>query len=162
MKPSKIKTIKAKKAWFLLTGFAALTWMGTVYCKRKEDIISLNKTTNIDSRLKSHETIHVRQAESMKDSWFFFYIRYVWEWIKNFPLIFININAPYMFMPIEMEAYLKQDNWKYATKGAVTKWKELEKLTLKEKRNMAKEYYKSKPYFTHFLNIKLKAKNGTI
>ena len=161
-KPSKIEVVTAKKAFLLPSAFRAITLFGVVYCQRESDIKLINQTDEIDSILKSHETIHVRQAESMKDSWFFFYIRYVWEWIKNFPLIFVNINAPYMFMPIEMEAYLKQDNWKYATNGAVTKWKELEKLTLKEKRNMAKEYYKSKPYFTHFLNIKLKAKNGTI
>ena len=93
----------------------------------------------------------------MNDSWFNFYLRYVWEYICNLPLIFINLYAPYMFMPIEMEAYLNQDNWDYCMNGATYQWKEFEKLTLKEKRAMAKEYYASRyrPYFTRFLREKL-------
>ena len=62
MKPSKITTVKAKKAWYLPPKIRALTWMGIVYCKHRE----------------------------------------------------------------------------------VVGWKELEKLTLKEKRELAKEYYNSR------------------
>lgn len=157
MKPSKIKSVSAKKAWYLPKAFSALTWKGIVYCNHKEDIESINKSEIIDSKLKSHETIHVRQAESMKNSWLRFYARYVWEWICNLPLMLINPYAPYMFMPIEMEAYLHQDEWDYATNGAVSHWKEFEKLTLKQKREISSEYFNSerKPYFTNFLFNKL-------
>ena len=154
MKPSKIISVTAKKAHFLLSGFRALTWKGVVYCKRNEDVNSINYSTEINSQLKSHETIHVRQAESTHDSWFMFYLRYVWEWICNLPLIFIDLHAPYKFMPMEIEAYLNQDNWDYCQNGAVYQWKGFEKiLSLKEKREMAKKYYgsKPKPYFTDFL-----------
>lgn len=142
MKPSEIKTVTAKKTVFLLPHFRALTWKGTVYCKYKSDVDSINKHDYIDSTLKSHETIHVRQAESMKDSWFRFYLKYIIEWICNLPLVFVNLYAPYRFMPIEMEAYQNEKNWKYATNGAVCGWKELEKLTLKEKWKLAKKHYK--------------------
>lgn len=157
MKPSKFITVKGKKAWFLLPNFSALTWKGYAYCKTKEDADKINSSDKIDSRLESHETIHIRQAESMNDSWFNFYLRYVWEYICNLPLIFINFYAPYKFMPIEIEAYLNQDNWDYCMNGAVYQWKEFEKLTLKEIRALAKEYYSSKPkpYFTSFLRGKL-------
>ena len=161
MKPSKIKSIKAKIAWFLPSKISALTWKGIAYCSNEENVKLINKTDKIDSRLKSHETIHLRQAQSTKDSWFLFYVRYIWEWICNLPLIFINVYAPYKFMPMEIEAYLNQNNWEYCTYDATYQWKEFEKLTLKKKRELAKEYYdsKPKPYFTHFLYEKLMRTN---
>ena len=59
---------------------------------------------------------------------------------------------------MEMEAYLNQDNWDYCMNGATYQWKELEKITLKQKKEIAREYYNSKPkpYFTDFLKEKLK------
>jgi hypothetical protein len=144
MKPSKITTVKAKKAWCLPPKIRALTWMGIVYCKYREDADSINRTDKIDSMLKSHETIHVRQAESMHNSWFLFYARYIWEWVVNIPLLTINRWAAYRFMPIEMEAYSHERDYEYANNGKVVGWKELEKLTLKEKRELAKEYYNSR------------------
>ena len=132
MKPSKFITVRGRKAWFLPSNFAALTWKGYAYCKTREMADTINSTENIDSKLESHETIHIRQAESMKNSWFRFYIKYVWEWICNLPLITVNLYAPYMFMPIEMEAYLHQDNWDYCMQGEKHQWKELERLKLKD------------------------------
>jgi hypothetical protein len=157
MKPSKFITVRGKKAWFLPSGFSALTWKGYAYCKTRKQADIINSTEKIDSVLESHETIHVRQAESMKNSWLRFYAKYVLEWICNLPLITINLYAPYMFMPIEMEAYLNQNNWDYCMHGPTYQWKEFEKLTLKEKRKLAKEYYggKVKPYITSFLYNKL-------
>ena len=157
MKPSKFTTVIGRKAWFLLPNFSALTWKGYAYCKTREMADKINSTDKIDSKLESHETIHIRQASSMNDSWFKFYLRYVWEYICNLPLIFINIYAPYMFMPIEIEAYLNQDDWDYCMQEENAQWKEFEKLTLKEKRELAKEYYKSHPrtYITRFLREKL-------
>ena len=157
MKPSKFVTVRGKKAWFLPPGFSCLTWKGYAYCKSQKEADKINETEEIDSRMESHETIHIRQAESMKDSWFKFYTRYVWEWLCNFSLIFVNFYAPYKFMEIEMEAYLNQDDWDYCMQGARYQWLEFEKcLTLKEKRAMAKEYYKNKTYYTAFLRKKLK------
>lgn len=162
MKPNEFKTVKGKKAWFILPNFRCFVWKGYAYCKSRKDADNLNKSDEIDSQLKSHETIHIRQAESTKNSWFRFYVRYLWDWIKNLPLIFVNFNAPYKFIPMELEAYLHQDEWNYCTNGAVYEWKEFEKISLKEKRKLAKEYYNSKPrpYFTHFLFEKLMRTNG--
>ena len=144
MKPSKILSVRAKKAWYLPSNILAITWFGVIYCKKRNHADSINSTANIDSVLKSHETIHVRQAETTHNSWFRFYVRYVWEWVKNIPLITISLWAAYRFMPIEIEAYNHERDFSYANSGKVGEWKELEKLTLKERRELAKSYYKSR------------------
>lgn len=148
MRPSKIKTIKAKRTKLLLPSFNAITWMGTIYCKKQTDVNSINASEEIDSQLKSHEAIHIRQAQSMKDSWFIFYLRYVWDWICNIPLIFINVHAPYKFIATEIEAYLNQNDFTYSTNGPVYQWKKFEKLPIGRKYNLAKEYYKNKGNYT--------------
>jgi hypothetical protein len=157
MKPSKFITVKGRKAWFLLPGFSALTWKGYAYCKSQKEADKINSTDKIDSRLESHETIHIRQAESTHDSWFLFYTRYVWEYICNLPLIFINIYAPYKFMPFEIEAYLNQDEWYYCMHGATYQWKDFEEMGIKARYKLAKKYYTSifRPYITYFLKNEL-------
>ena len=151
-RPSKIKIVSAKKAWFLFSGFVAITLFGVIYCKSQSRVDEINKTDKIDSQLESHETIHVRQAESTSDSWIVFYLKYIWQWIKNFPLIFVNVDAPYKFMPFELEAYRYQDEWDYCL-AKCEGWKRYNKLKLKEKRIFAKKYYCKgiKPYFTYFI-----------
>lgn len=144
MRPSEIKIPKAKRTCLLLPNFKAITWRGTIYCKRQSDVDNLNETDTIDSSFKSHEVIHIRQAQSMKDSWTRFYINYIFNWIKNLPLITVNIYAMYKLIPSEIEAYLHQDNWKYAENAVpVTQWKEFQKLTLKQKRKIAVLFYKT-------------------
>lgn len=135
-------------------GFKCLTWKGYAYCKTRKDADELNKTENIDSQLKSHETIHIRQAQSTDNSWLKFYVQYTLQWIKNLTLITVNIKAPYKFMPMEMEAYLHQDEYDYCENTA-TQWRELKKIKAKTKKQWAKEYYKTKPYYTDFLKEKL-------
>ena len=66
MKPSKFKCVKGKKAWMLLPNFKCFIWKGYAYCKSKKDVEDLNKNDEIDSQLKSHETIHIRQASLQK------------------------------------------------------------------------------------------------
>lgn len=149
-KPSKIKSVSGKKAWFLLPNFEAITLCGVVYCSSRARADKINESEKIDSQLESHETIHVRQAESTKDSWFIYYMKYIWQWICNFPLILVNIYAPYKFMPFELEAYRYQDEWDYCL-GKCEKWKAYKTLTLKQKRSLAKTYYKHKTYFTNFI-----------
>ena len=145
MKPSKILRIKAKKALFLFPGFRALTWKGTVYCKYDSDITLINHdyTDRITSDLESHETIHVRQAESTNDSWFKFYLLYLWYWIKNFPLFFTGIMMPYYFIPFELEAFINETDHTYPTHGAVNGWREFKSLTISEKFKLANMYNNS-------------------
>lgn len=145
MKPSEIKCVRAKKAHFLSSSFLGLTWKGIVYCPNEKDVELINRSDEIDSMLKSHETIHVRQAESMKDSWFRFYIRYIWDWICNLPLITVSKNSPYYFIATELEAYMHEDDFEYCQNGAVYGWKEYEKMSMKDKKKYAKDF-KDKKY----------------
>jgi len=149
-KPSKIKCVSAKKGWFLLPFFSAITLFGVIYCKSQKRVDEINKSDNIDSQLESHETIHVRQAESTKDSWFVYYTKYIWQWIRNLPLITIHLFAPYMFIAFELEAYRYQGNFSYCL-GKCENWKKYNKLSLKQKKELAKEYYNYKIYFADFI-----------
>ena len=143
MKPSEIIIPKAKKTWLLLPNFKAITWRGTIYCRKQKDVDLLNETDTIDSAFKSHETIHIRQAQSMKDSWSRFFMNYIFNWIKNLPLIFVNVHAPYKLIPTEIEAYLYQDKLDYAKDvQPLNKWRIFQKLKLSQKRKIAKLYYK--------------------
>lgn len=155
MKPSKVKSIRAKKAHFLLPKFRGITLMGVVYCQKKSDIEDINKSEAIDSVFKSHETIHVRQALSMGDSWLRFYINYIFNYIRNLPLIFIDLYAPYRLIPTEIEAYLNEKDYKYAEENApVYGWKAYEKVSLSDKRAVAKEYvrWRRKKTFSQVLH----------
>ena len=143
MKPSEIKTVKAKKAHFLLPGFRALMFLGTLYCRKKSDIDMINKSDAIDSQLKCHETIHVRQAENCKDSWVRYYAIYIWQWVCNLPLIFVDSHAPYKFTPFEIEAYTYQDGMTYPN-GECDAWRKFKKLSMKERKEYAKKYYSTR------------------
>ena len=151
-KPSEIKAVRAKRAWFLPSSMVAMSLFGTIYCHSKRRVDEINKTDGIDSQLESHETIHVRQAEGTSDSWIVFYLKYIWQWLKNFPLIFVNVHAPYKFIPFELEAYRYQDEWGYCL-SKCEGWRRYNKLKLKEKRIFAKKFYCEgiKPYFTDFI-----------
>ena len=154
MKPSKIKVVKAKKAWLLLSNTRAITLFGTIFCKKQKDVDLINATDKVDSDLKCHETIHVRQAENTKDSWFIYYCKYIWQWIMNFPLILVDINAPYKFIPFELEAYRHEEEFDYCNK-ACDGWKKYNTLKLKEKRMFAKEYYGGHYIFRDFIREKI-------
>ena len=148
MRPSKIKVTKAKKALFLFPGFRALTWKGIVYCKDKFDVNLINSVDAITSDFESHETLHIRQAESTKDSWFVYYTLYLWQWFCNFPLFFVGWRMPYNFIPFELEAFTNETNHDYPMHGPVYQWKEFKKLTMKQKFAFAKGYKKQKGVLT--------------
>ena len=142
MKPSKITNVHAKLTKLLFKGYAAITWMGTIYCSKQTYVDAINATDTIDSGLKCHETIHVRQAESTKDSWCRYYLRYVWEWIKNIPLVFVEAHYVYLFNPFELEAYTFEDDYDYPN-SPCEYWRKLAKLSIKEKYRFAKKYNSS-------------------
>ena len=152
-KPSKIKEMVAKTTKLLLPGFGEIMWFGTVYFKNQNDADEFNKSdTERMKRIRTHETTHLRQAESTGDSWLKYYTKYIWQWICNIPLMAIEVNMAYKFIPFELEAYANQINPLYVTNGPVYQWKEFKKLTLKEKKHYAKLYKIEKIQFTKFIN----------
>ena len=153
MKPSKINVVKAKLTKWLLSSFKAITLFGTIYTKKQAVVDEINRSDEIDSTLKSHETIHVRQAQGMHNSWCLFYLKYGWQWLMNLPLITVRSTAPYKFIPIELEAYANETDYSYCMNGAVYEWKKFKKIPLKRKKAYAKEYYAQKELtFNEFIN----------
>ena len=133
-RPSRIDEVKLKHAWWLLKSFKAIMLFGTMYYNCDE-----SKITSID---KNHERIHVRQAESTSDCWILYYLKYIWLWLCNILLVFVNIYAPYKFNEFELEAYEYEDDMTYVPNGPAEHWKELrDKLTYSEKKELAKIWY---------------------
>jgi hypothetical protein len=143
MRPSKINVLKAKKALFLFPGFRALTWKGIAYCKKECDIQLINAKDTIDSNFEAHEMSHVKQAESTHNSWFCFYVLYLWYWVLNFPLFIYGAMMPYYFIPFELEAFINEIDHTYPTHGAVNGWRKFKPLTISEKFKLANMYNNS-------------------
>jgi hypothetical protein len=77
-------------------------------------------------------------------------LEYVWEWIKNLPLIFGGWFMPYYFMPMELEAYAFENNVYYTFDGPATGWKCLKKLKISEKYKLINLYKERKRYNYNF------------
>ena len=163
-KPSKIMAVSAKKAYLLPSAFRAITVFGVAHCNNNKDIELINSSGNkIDSVIKCHETIHVRQAENTKNSWLLFYLNYLWQWICNLPLIFVSWQIAYLFIPYELEAYGNEADFAYAY-GVAKEWKWFNKnLSLKQKRKYAKQYKDSLYRFRDFINqVMIPEMNGEV
>ena len=135
-KPKNTTKIIAKINKFLCpSGFSAITLFGIIYVRTEASLARINKTDGIDSLLENHEMIHVKQAVSTHNSWFLFYLLYIWQWLMNLPMIFINIHAPYKFIPFELEAYANEANVGYQKEivDGANLWREFNKLTIFEK-----------------------------
>ena len=143
-KPKNTTKIIAKINKFLCpSGFSAITLFGVIYVRSEASLAKINKTDGIDSLLENHEMIHVKQAVSTHNSWFLFYLLYIWQWLVNLPMIFINKYAPYKFIPFELEAYANEANVGYQKEivDGANLWREFNKLTFLEKWKLEKQYY---------------------
>ena len=102
-KPSKMDNMPAlRNTFWLRKGFAALTFFGTIITATKEEAERLNTSVN---SIKVHEMIHLRQAQSLHDSWLLFYVRYLWYYLRGLPQNRRMRRAAYMTNPFELEAY---------------------------------------------------------
>ena len=156
-RPKNTTKIIAKINKFLCpSGFSAITLFGVIYVRSEASLAKINKTDGIDSLLENHEMIHVKQAVSTHNSWFLFYLLYIWQWLMNLPMIFINLHAPYRFIAFELEAYANETNVGYQKEIAdgANLWRDFNKLTFLEKWKLARQYYKSgRTYmFRYFVN----------
>jgi hypothetical protein len=105
-KPSQIKELEiVQMKHFPFSGFSAMSWCGRLVTRRDPNTIS--ETT------KTHETIHLKQAQ-VEGSWFKFYLKYLAYWIKGNPFI-SPCNSAYYTIPYEMEAYANEENKDYPT-----------------------------------------------
>lgn len=154
MRPSQIKEMTVKYTWCIPFGsFFIMTFWGKMLIKRKDkDRWERMENTSSGAEYKNHEMIHVKQAISTNDNWFKFYLLYVWYYLNNLPII-NGFKMPYYFIPFEIEAYRFEDDLSYNTKNinGTDEWKRYKKLTLKQKKELYKQYKSSRLSFNTFL-----------
>lgn len=139
-RPSKISDMPAlRNRFWLRKGYTALTFFGTIITRTKEEADRLNSRYDI---VKNHEMIHLRQAQSLHDSWFLFYIRYVWYLLTALPQNRKMKNAAYRINPFEMEAYRHQHDSQYLNncKNGTNGWRVYAKMKPSERLKEYKKY----------------------
>ena len=77
VRPSKVADMPAVvNTFWLRKGYEGLTFFGYILAPTQELADRFNGSA--DRALKNHEMIHLRQAQSCGDSWFRFYLLYIW------------------------------------------------------------------------------------
>lgn len=113
-KPSEVTEAKVVFNKFLPFGsFLAFAFFGKVFVKEvdKEEWEEYEKTGEAEY-IKNHELIHIkRQAKNACNSWVIFYLRYIWQFLRNNPLR--GFDYAYYMTPYELEAYGNQDDLTY-------------------------------------------------
>ena len=95
--------------------------------------------------VKFHETIHLRQAQSVHNSWLCFYWKYFIFWLQARRANRILPNAGYELNPFEMEAYANMYNPYYLDRfpnGRATGWQDYARMTLAQRFYARRKYAK--------------------
>ena len=88
---------------FPFKGYKAMSWCGK--------IIHRVGTSKVDNITMNHEKIHVMQAFSCGDSWWKYYLLYIWEWLR---CGFMSpLSANYYVSKFESEAYANEADFDY-------------------------------------------------
>ena len=83
-------------------GYQAITLFGHIFTREQAMADSLNRRFDT---LKNHEMIHLRQAQSTRNSWLLFYTLYIYYSLRALTYWRKTRNAAYYLNPFEMEAY---------------------------------------------------------
>lgn len=138
-RPSKIADMPAlPNRFWLRKGYTAVTFFGTIITSSEASAETINGPAN---SLKTHEMIHLRQAQSVNDSWLLFYLRYLWYYVGGLSQNRRMRNAAYLINPFEMEAYRHQDEADYLERcrDGANGWRVYAKMKASER---LKEYKK--------------------
>lgn len=101
--PDKVDRLEIVKfKYFPFKGYSAMSWCGNIITRDPDKISEI--TIN-------HEKIHLYQAKLL-GSWFKYYLKYVWEWLKGNPTDYPAISA-YYTIPFEVEAYANETDFNY-------------------------------------------------
>lgn len=153
-KPNQIKEMEVKFNNFIpFDGFLCITFFGKMFIRNKNKQRWEDKEKKGQNRItKNHELTHAKQAIKRCNSWVMFYLLYVWQYLKNLPII-NGFDMPYKFISIELEAFANEndDNYNIIHKDGTTGWKSYNKLTIKEKKQFYKQYKLSKKTFNTFI-----------
>ena len=93
--------------------------------------------------VKYHETIHLRQAQSVHNSWLCFYWKYFLYWFQARRANRILPNAGYELNPFEMEAYANMYNPHYLDRypdGCATGWQAYAQMSLAQRFYARRKY----------------------
>nr|UWD58239.1 MAG: hypothetical protein [Bacteriophage sp.] len=134
-----------------------ICFFGNIYIRKKTyDRWLKDEEKGRNENDKNHEMTHVKQAIKCHNSWILYYLHYIWLYLKNLPII-NGIKMPYKFIEFELEAYAHQydNNYNIIHKDGTDEWKMFKKLTLKQKKQLYKQYKESKLTFTNFINEKI-------
>ncbi len=117
---------------FIPRGYDGLTFFGNIITHTQKEATALN--THWDA-MKNHEMIHLYQARSTNDSWWYFYMLYIWYWFRGCCSFIPLKNAGYLLNPFELEAYNEMYNLHYLDhkKSGTNEWRRYAKMSLKER-----------------------------
>ena len=131
-RPSMIRNMVAvHDNFWLRKGYDAMTFFGTIITATEEEAARMNSKGN---SLKNHEMIHLRQAQSLHDSWLLFYLYYGWYSLMALPQNRKMKNASYLLNPFEIEAYSHDDDLNYLKDHDATEWRRWARMTPEERR----------------------------
>ena len=102
----------------------------------------------------NHELIHVKQSISTNNSWWKFYLLYIWEWFKANPL-FNGFKFAYKMNPFELEAYANENDLEYniVNKDGAIQWKQFKTISIKQRKQLWKFFKENKSMtFNYFVN----------
>lgn len=119
--------------FFCRKNYAAITMFGFIFTHDQDDADLLN---NRVTYTKNHEMIHLRQAQSTHNSWFCFYMRYLWYVLTALRYSRKVRNAGYYLNPFEMEAYTHMYDLHYLDHSAghgTSEWRRYAKMSLRDR-----------------------------
>ena len=132
-RPSLVQDMPALPGGFWMRrGYTAMTFFGTIITKNAKEAETINTRL---TALKNHEMIHLRQAQSVGDSWWRFYRLYLRYWWQGWRQRRHYPNAAYRLNPFEMEAYEHMHNLDYLNqcRDGATGWKRYARMTVEER-----------------------------
>ncbi|MCR4852291.1 MAG: hypothetical protein K5893_01710 [Prevotella sp.] len=106
---------------------------GHIFTGDQEDADRLNARFTYT---KHHEMIHLRQAQNTHNSWFRFYLLYMWYSLKILPYARKARKAIYYLNPFEIEAYAHTRDLTYADscrEEGAKEWRRFAKMPLAER-----------------------------
>lgn len=123
-------------------GYQAITLFGRIYTREQSMADSLNRRFDT---LKNHEMIHLRQAQSTRNSWLLFYTLYIYYSVGALRYWRKMRNAPYYLNPFEMEAYRHMNNLHYLDdkNRGTDEWRRYARMTLSERLRLLQDSRKA-------------------
>lgn len=113
-KPADINDIElVKMKNFPFSGYRFMMWCGRIIYRadNEANIEYLKQYPSKWAVSVNHERIHLMQARK-EGTWWKFYRKYFWQWIKGNPIIHPSLSA-YYTIDYEMEAYANETNLEY-------------------------------------------------